>query len=82
VLRAPTGAPWGVVGLGWEEYSRQREEVAGMKFKSVSGLMGRLRQRRERRRRDSAERVAKRSAAQSGPDRTGRGDQWMGPGGG
>jgi hypothetical protein len=53
-----------------------------MKLKSVSGLMGRLRQRRERRRRDSAERVAKRSAAQSGPDRTGRGDQWVGPGGG
>jgi hypothetical protein len=53
-----------------------------MKLKSVPGLMGRLRERRERRRRDSAERVAKRSAAQSGQDRTGRGDQWVGPGGG
>jgi hypothetical protein len=53
-----------------------------MKLKSLPDLMGRLRQRRERKRRDSAERLAQRTPAQSGPDRTGRGDQWVGPGGG
>ena len=44
--------------------------------------MARLRQRRERKRRESVERRAQRTAVQYGPDRTGRGDQWQGPAGG
>jgi hypothetical protein len=53
-----------------------------MKLKTGPGPLRRLRQRRERKRRDSAERQTKRTPAQSGSDRTGRGDQWVGPGGG
>jgi hypothetical protein len=60
----------------------EEEEVAGMKLKFRPGPIVGLRQRRERKRREEAERFGKRKAAQSGPDRTGRGGQWMGPGGG
>ena len=53
-----------------------------MRRKSGPGRLGRLRQLRQRKRRETAERQAKRATAESGPDRTGRGDQWMGPAGG
>ena len=43
--------------------------------KSLSALRDRLRERRELKR----ERFRRRTAAHSGPGRTGRGDQWMGP---
>ena len=68
--------------LAREEHGRTRQEVAGMTRKPGQNPMARLRERRERKRREAAERLAKRTPAQHGPDRTGRGDQWQGPGGG
>jgi hypothetical protein len=53
-----------------------------MKLKLSPGPRMRLHERRERKRRESAEGEAKRAPVESGPDRTGRGDQWMGPAGG
>jgi hypothetical protein len=53
-----------------------------MKLKLSPGTRVRLRERRERKRRENADRLGKRTPAQSGSDRTGRGDQWMGPAGG
>jgi hypothetical protein len=44
--------------------------------KSLSGLRDGRRQRRERKR----ERSRKRTPAHSGPDRTGTGESWQGPG--
>jgi hypothetical protein len=70
------------VGGGVQSARTRTREVEGMKLKSGSSPIGRLRQRRERKRREQAERLGKRPPAQSGPDRTGRGDQWMGPAGG
>jgi hypothetical protein len=54
----------------------------GHRVEQLKSILDRSRERRERKRRDRAERVARRARAHSGPDRTGRGDQWMGPGGG
>jgi hypothetical protein len=61
---------------------REREEGAGITRKSGQNPVARLRQRRERKRREAVERRSRRTAVQDGPDRTGRGDQWQGPGSG
>jgi hypothetical protein len=52
-----------------------------MDSKSGPRPLARLRARRERSKRERGERREKKIAAQYGPGRTGRGDQWMGPGG-